>query len=69
MTAVISGIVLYILIAAIATFALFVFAAKTDVYDPELDFPWPIVCGIFWPIAGPIAAAFIAANWFLNSEK
>ena len=69
MTAVISGIVLYIIIAAISTFTLFVFAAKTDVYDPEWDFPWPVVCGIFWPLAGPIAAAFIAANWFLNSEK
>lgn len=68
MTAVISGIVLYILIAAIATFALFVFSTKTEVYDPEWDFPWPVVCGILWPFAAPIAAAIIAAQMYLNSK-
>lgn len=60
-------VILYILIAAIFTFALLVGAVKTDSYDG--GFPWPVLCGIFWPLAGPIAAAFIAAIWFLNSEK
>lgn len=58
-------IILYILIAAVATFGLLIGSA----YDPKCDFPWPVVCGIFWPLAGPIAAAFIAAKWYLNSKN
>lgn len=59
-------IILYILIASAATFALLVTATKIDAYDG--DFPWPVLCGIFWPFAVPIAAAFIAAKWYLDKE-
>lgn len=69
MTADIIGIILYILIAAAATFALLVASVKAGAYDPEQDEPWPILCAILWPVGVPIAAAFIAANWFLNSKE
>lgn len=58
----------YILIAAAVTFALYVAAVKTEVFDPYGDYPWPILCGIFWPLAAPIAAALIAAQLYLDSK-
>lgn len=62
-------ILLYIAIASICTFFLDVTAEKYARFQPDFDFPWPVLCGIFWPVAVPIAAAYIAAQWYLDSEE
>lgn len=59
-------IVLYIVVAAMVTFALIVGAQTFTDWDVECDFPWPVISGIFWPVAAPIAAAYIAAYWYLR---
>lgn len=59
-------IVLYILIAAICIFLLLVCAEKYTYYTPNSDMPWPVLCGIFWPISAPLAAAYIAAKFYLK---
>ena len=56
---------LYILIAAVCIFLLLVAASKYTDYDWKLDVPYPVLCGILWPIAGPLAAAYIAAEYYL----
>ena len=60
--------VLYILIAAICIFLLLVAAEKYTDYDPYSDLPWPVFCGIVWPVAVPLAAAYIAAKWYLHKS-
>lgn len=55
-------LILYIISAALASFALYVAAAKWAHFEIEYDFHWPLLCGIFWPIAGPVAVAYIAAR-------
>lgn len=60
-------IFLYIILSAIFTFALLVGSVDSGAFE-DGDFPWPVVCGIFWPLAGPIAAAFIVAVWYLNHK-
>lgn len=60
-------IILYILIAAVCVFLLLVTAKKYATYRPDWDFPWPVWCGIFWPIAAPLAAAYITAKWYLKN--
>ncbi len=62
-------VILYIIIAALATFALYVTAVKWACYDVECDSPWPVLSGILWPVVAPIAAAYIAARWFLDNYK
>lgn len=61
-------IVLYIAVAAMVTFALIVGAQTFTAWDAEYDFPWPVISGLFWPIAVPIAAACIAAFWYLRNK-
>lgn len=58
-------IFLYVLIASVAVFGLLV-GAYTYTVNPK-DWPW-VLCGIFWPVAGLPAAAYIAAGWYLNRE-
>lgn len=57
-------ILLYILIAAAAVFGLS-YARLTvmdfDSYDTLIA---PVLCGIFWPVASPIYAAYLAAIWY-----
>ena len=60
-------LVLYILVAAGCVFALVYGAAKTNCWDIKYDLPWPVISGILWPVAGPIAAAYIAARWHLDN--
>lgn len=58
--------ILYILIAAAAVFGLKWACIKLKVRN-EFGEPAriaPIVCGIFWPVAVPIYAAYIAAEWY-----
>lgn len=62
-------IILYILIAAVCFFLLLVTAEKYAAYRPDRDSPWPVWCGIFWPIAAPFAAAYIAAKWYLQKDQ
>ena len=59
-------IIFYILIATVCIFLLLVTAAKYTDYDSDTDLPWPVVCGIVWPIGAPIAAAYIAAEYYLK---
>lgn len=61
-------IIFYILIAALVTFALRVAVFKLDISDSFGDTPtvMPVICGIFWPVAAPIYAAYIAAEWFAD---
>lgn len=61
------AIVIYIVLAAAHVAGLYIAAIKfADAYKYDV---WPIVCGIFWPVAGPIAAAYIAAKWFVDTHK
>ena len=62
-------VVLYIVVAAIITYGLVIGAHMFTHWDVKYDFPWPIVSGIFWPIASPIAAAYIAALWYLKTHR
>lgn len=64
-------LILYILIAALVTFALRVACIKWDIEDAFGDTPAvaPVVCGIFWPVAAPIYAAYIAAEWYANNHN
>lgn len=62
-------VVLYIVVAAIITYWLVICAHMFTHWDMQYDFPWPIVSGIFWPIASPIAAAYIAALWYLQTHR
>lgn len=61
--------ILYVLVASACVFAFVYWAKKANCWDIEFDLQWPVLSGILWPIAGPIAAAYIAARWYLNSEK
>jgi len=56
-------LILYVVFAALSTFALCVAATKIVMWD-DCDLPWPVFCGVFWPVAAPIAAAYLAAKWF-----
>lgn len=62
-------VVLYIVVAAIITFALIVGAHSFTPWDIKYDFPWPVVSGVFWPVAAPIAAAYIAALWYMETHR
>ena len=62
-------IVLYIVVAAILTFALIIGADAFADWDVRQDFPWPVISGIFWPIAAPIAGAYIAAMWYMKTLR
>lgn len=63
-------IVAYLLIAALAVFALVVSSEKLHIRRSKYDDPsWPVICGCFWPVAGPIAAAYIAARWYLDNRE
>ena len=57
---------LYILIATIVTFALLWASIKMDLRDRFRDrLLWPaVLCGIFWIVAAPIYAAYLAALWY-----
>lgn len=62
-------IALYILIAALVTFMFLVACIKLNIRN-EFNAPArtaPVLCGIFWPIAGPIYGAYLAAEWFANN--
>lgn len=59
-------IVFYILIAVVCIFLLLVTADKYTDYDSYTDLPWPVICGIVWPIGAPFAAAYIAAKYYLK---
>lgn len=63
--------IIYILIAALVTFALRVACIKVDIRDEFGNHPTiaPVVCGVCWPIAGPIYAAYIAAKWVTDNYK
>ena len=60
--------VLYVLIASFFIFALVVAAKKICDWDSSYDLPWPIFCGILWPVFGPFAIAYIAAKWYMDNE-
>lgn len=61
-------IVVYVLIAAASVFGLCLATVKTEERcDRKVyinDFETPIWCGIFWPVAAPIYAAYIAVRWY-----
>ena len=61
-------IILYIAVASMVTFALIVGAHSFTDWKISVDFPWPVISGIFWPVAAPIAGAYIAALWYLNNR-
>ena len=63
---IIIGIIVYVLIAAVAVAGLYIAANK---YANACYDIWPIICGIFWPVAGPIAAAYIAAKWYMDNHQ
>ena len=62
-------VILYILVASGCVFGLVYWASKVRCWDVKYDFPWPVICGILWPIAGPLAAAYIATRWYIGNEK
>lgn len=62
-------VVLYILIAAVCFFLLLVAADKYADYDPCSDMLLPVFCCVLWPIAAPLAAAYIAAKWYLKNYQ
>lgn len=38
-------------------------------YCPEFDIsvdPWPALCGVFWPFAGPAAAMYILVRAYIE---
>ena len=61
-------IVVYVLIAAASVFGLCLATVKTAEHSGLetyiYDFEAPIWCGIFWPVAAPIYAAYIAVRWY-----
>ena len=63
------ALIVYVLIASLASFLLMVFASRFAGYEREFDIPWPVLAGVFWPVGAPIAAAYIAAIWFTDSHE
>lgn len=59
-------IILYVLIASAAVFGLKWACINLDIRNDSGDHVQlaPIVCGIFWPVAAPIYAAYLAAIWY-----
>lgn len=64
-------LVLYVLVASAAVFCLvFLTMAhnhRRDWFNLDL---WPaVLCGVIWPIGGPIYAAYILAKLYADSQK
>lgn len=60
-------LIIYMAIASVAIFGLLVTAAKYTGSNMEFPIGW-VLCGIFWPVALPLAIGYIAAGWYLNRE-
>lgn len=65
-------IVVYMVIASASVFGLIVAASKADIlcYEPDaFDLFGYIVSGILWPLCLLPCAAYIAAQWYINSKE
>lgn len=64
------ALIVYLAIAAFLVFVFYVGFVKYTDFDPDIDIPFgPFVSGIFWPILGPVYAAYLAARWYLKNNR
>lgn len=60
-------VVVYLLVAAVSVFGLCLGHSKAAEFSKNVDsydYTAPVLCGVFWPFAAPIYAAYLAFHLY-----